>query len=383
MLLFHSVEGILGILVAIGFILAMRLVLLLRKPYTWCPLILCAVFAILFVFQVSGVLEFPSLGLANWLARIASIGVDVPQAEVPLDKWHQLVEANTPLILAVTFIGTLLMMLPRRFNEPGPHDTRSLGIFNPKYTVMALGICFILYVYTTPEFFSHRAGSTAAPFLAVALGLPVGLTFLWAISLSKQRLRILLTAFGTALLVALAVFAPRPISEHHHASYINGYEYAAIRMFNDDMTRDQEKRTLILSDAKSMMVYSGLTYIQSPLPRLYLESEYDEKYVKYMARLKETLFLGHTDVTEVLEGYAVEHDMHRIIILISGRTIRWFEMDEGFLPPDFYLPQRELSYYDPDYNRFLNRFEGNPRLERIYTEPDELYMWTFESDLVN
>ena len=83
-----------------------------------------------------------------------------------------------------------------------------------------------------------------------------------------------------------------------------------------------------------------------------------------------------------MEGYAVEHDMHRIIISISGRTVRWFEMEEGFLPPEFYLPQERLSHYDTDYYVYLDRFEGNPRLERVVTKTDKLYMWTFKSDLL-
>lgn len=350
-LVLHTYESLLYLSVAMLFIFIEQGLRTSRRAYLLSSLVVTPL-AIIFFLRFLRLVTLPPIPISSMLLSNYF-------APTPIADFHVLltllVKANTQIIVFLFLLGLIFAIFSSLLD-------RSVAI-----------VCLlIITLYTFPDPFALRIGSTIAPFLVYIVS-----RFLFSLIDERRhvpnkqgysRSRKLKIFKAIAILCILTPFIITPVQRYHHPFHVTDYEYATIAHLNSFMNKSTQLNTFVLSDPWTMTVFSGVSYIESPIPRIYLWSEYPDICKQIAQHLRTKIFLASTpsDVINAVwelqkicaenpdpsNGVLPIKNGSNIIFIITGRTLQWMRSENDPLPRQALDLSQFDSYYKPvmDYH---------------------------------
>jgi hypothetical protein len=362
---FHSYEALLYLSVASFFVFLERALEEHEKAFT-LSLIMVACCVSILVLRYLNLVTLPQLQISPF---ITGRTYDVASVQQVLSDFTR---ANTLYIVLLFLIG-LLLLIPKM----NPLDV----------SIMTLCV-LIISLYTFPDSMAVRIGSTIAPFFVYVVS-----RFLFSVinlkpssigqkSFFKSRkFKIYKTLAVISILTPIIVI---PIQQNHHIYYVTDYEYAAVSRLNSMLNRSAQLDTFVLSDPWTMTVFSGLTYVESPTPRVYLWSEYSEQAKQIIDYIQTQIFQALTSdrvayaiwefknfsvqKSKLDEGIVPLKNNSKLILVIEGRTLQWMESAEPFT--------YQATDISPEENVKLSPFLDQRYFETIFKVDHKIYVFS-------
>jgi hypothetical protein len=324
---FHTYEALLYLSVASFFVFFERTLEEHEKAFTLSLIMVASCVSIL-VARYLNLVTLPQLQISPF---ITGKTYDVASVQQVLSDFTC---ANTPYIVLLFLIGFLLL-IPK---------------MNPLDGSIITLCVLVITLYTFPDAMAVRIGATIAPFFVYV----VSRFLFWVINLRPSsigqksffRSRKFKIYKALAVISILTPIMVIPIQQNHHRYYVTDYEYAAVSRLNSVLNRSEQLDTFVLSDPWTMTVFSGLTYVESPTPRLYLWSEYSEQAKQIVDYIKTKIFQASTSdrvvyaiwefknfsvqKSDLDEGIVPLKNNSKVILIIEGRTLQWMESAEAF-----------------------------------------------------
>jgi hypothetical protein len=276
------------------------------------------------------------------------------------DKYRLLIEGNTQFIIGLFLLGSALAVSAKEYEK-------IRGMF-PAY-IVAL-------VFFLPDPFTYRIAPLMTPFLSVAAGYAVG--FGRGLVRRFGDIRLSSVVYTGLILIVLMYKLVTPLinfvnlgtkpSNGNYFGNFRDYEYE-VAMW---VKRNTERNTLIVSDPWTTWFVVGLSNRQLFLEAPMLEQELTEQGKEVVRRLKEEVFRAENPyhasraLQLIIEQTPVQYQTPRtssnissVILIVSGRTSKWLELDHGYFRIFWDQIDSELLkiFTNPSYFRLLYRVD--------------------------
>ncbi|MEM2359161.1 MAG: hypothetical protein QW297_00325 [Candidatus Jordarchaeales archaeon] len=353
MLVIHTYESFLYVFVLT--LLVMLLFLCKRKKFFSISLAFGSITLLaLLVLEYFKIITLPGTSFERLLFGY-TYSLNLPPAEIMASHFYSFIEGNTLFFVILFMVGCtffswllLIAFLQRKMDKP----IYGLSSLTKKYShviVMVFLSLFILELYVFPQVFMDRIGSTIAPLFIAVLSLFITLPF----NKLGRQLKVNMGKKWSIKLFSLVIislcFTPlllQPITLHHHVSYISWYEHAPCESIRK-MPPILQRSILVISDPRTIVVFSGMTHCTSPIPRLFLESEYNSTHIEIINRIKKYIFFAESPYNAYREAKVLlkEFDCSQGLIIIEGRTLKWLNSAGQFM----FLESPDLSTFSALY----------------------------------
>lgn len=278
--------------------------------------------------------------------------------------------------LVITSILVILLEIRGKIYSKKVEGSEENGLFEmlQQNKVNLITLSFLLFFAFFPDPMAYRFFGTIPPFATLLMSTVI-IGIIPTILKILFKMKIFYIFYLFLMLILIIPNLPLPLLQHHHPTYVPFYEYMAAKTINEKFSIEKQRSIMVVSDVRTSTVISGLSYVESFVPRRLLPQEYHKEEIERVHYVKDILTKSKSS-REIYHKLINLSNGKGVIIVITGRTIKFLSTPAWELSFDPIISITDASKrygYDLSLLRIL--LEDKEYFELIYQDSDNIYVF--------